>query len=435
MKKKNDSSQKTKDKQLVDAAVKFLAAYTASADKNGSGEFDFVNRPFSFREGVIVEITEEIIEAERVFVGRAAQLLASKAAHEKAISGIAANHAHKYVAERQDITAAATAMIKEIFDNAAVSFEYMAPNWLVRFVAGIDSVVIGRVAARRTSEFWAAYKREYPTIGFDVEISDEFFFSPNPLRIGMRGVCWVVNVDAVKENVEEEGKWLVDVAVALLRISHPSWKGHFPKIDAVEPHPIRKSQFHNESIKMQADKISALGSSVPPWYEIDDSVIQTVGKEKFKNQALLIFDPPKKSLAERIYQGLGWLTRGRQSEDRAERFLYFFTAIEALLSMDDKTAPVIQTIARHASVILANDNARRAAIAADIKQLYSYRSSLVHTGNRSIRWGSANSAHILAEQLFRVVLEKTDLRISHESFCNDLAQASYGSEWPAAKSP
>jgi hypothetical protein len=35
-------------------------------------------------------------------------------------------------------------------------------------------------------------------------------------------------------------------------------------------------------------------------------------------------------LAERVGQGLGWLTRGRQAEDRAERLLYFFTAIEAL---------------------------------------------------------------------------------------------------------
>ena len=50
----------------------------------------------------------------------------------------------------------------------------------------------------------------------------------------------------------------------------------------------------------------------------------------------------------------GWMTRGRHAEDRAERFLFFYTAIETLVSTTDKSAPVIQTIARNAASIITD---------------------------------------------------------------------------------
>jgi hypothetical protein len=259
-----------------------------------------------------------------------------------------------------------------------------------------------------------------------------FSFQSKPkIIIEMRPICWIVNVDAVKENVEEEGKWLIDVAVSFLRLRHQKWSGHFPGIGSIEPHPVRATLLH-EGVKLQGSRVLFGGSSVPAWYEIDAAVVATSQEQKFVSQAEMIFDPPKRSLAERVRQGLGWLTRGRQAEDRAERFLYFFTAIEALLSTDDKTAPVVQTIARHAAVLLTNHNTARAEFARDIRNLYNFRSSLVHAGNRSILWFGANSAQVLAESLFWVVLEKVDLKMRHDSFCNELAAASYGTVWPPA---
>jgi len=92
----------------------------------------------------------------------------------------------------------------------------------------------------------------------------------------------------------------------------------------------------------------------------------------------------------------------------------------------------VQTIARHAAVLLTNHNAERAEFARNIRNLYKFRSSLVHAGNRSILWSGANSAQVLAESLFWVVLEKVDLKMRHDSFCNELAAASYGTVWPSA---
>jgi hypothetical protein len=190
--------------------------------------------------------------------------------------------------------------------------------------------------------------------------------------------------------------------------------------------------WHKDGVKFQGPRVLAGGSQTPSWYQIDTNLVTTVSDKDFIAKADSIFAPTKKSLAERVSQGLGWLTRGRQAEDRAERLLYFFTGIEALLSNDDKTAPVTQTIARHAAVLLTNDNEERFKIATHIKSLYNSRSALVHAGNRSILWSSANSAQQLAKTMFWVVLQKADLKIAHAKFCDGLAASSFGLPWPNA---
>jgi hypothetical protein len=426
-------SQDTKDKELVEAATRFLKAYSASAE-SGTGLLPAskTQQPFTLGAGGIVEITEEIADAQSEFVHRAAKLLKSKAAHEKAISNIATNCAHEFVAEKTAIEGAVVGLIKAVFEHGNTSFEYLAPNYLVRLDPAIKDIKIGRVRALRTADFSSEWKTLYPDHKVEIISGNEFSFQFGAKTIiVIRPVCWIVSVDAVAENVEEEGKWLVDVAVSYLRLSHRGWQGHFPDLGAVEPHPARATPLHNEGIKLQGSRVLAGGSRVPSWYQIDAAVVATSQSPKFISQTELIFDPPKKSLAERVSQGLGWLTRGRQAEDRAERLLYFFTAVEALLSTDDKTAPVVQTIARHAAVLLTNDNSARAEAAGEVKKLYALRSSLVHAGNRAILWSAANGAQILAENLFDVVLDKVDLKIKHETFCNELAGASYGAAWPS----
>lgn len=429
---KNQTSQ-VKDKELVAFATAFLSAYaTSAASADGGVSSKTKGRPYSLGAGGIVEITEEISEAQSGFVHCAAKLLKSKAAHEKAIANIATNHAHEFVATGSSkIEDAAAAMIKEVFEKATASFEYLAPNFLFRLEPPAKEITIGRVKAMRTADFSVEWKAKYPEHQVEFVPGNGFSLQLAPKKIiEMRATCWIVDVDAVAENVEEEGKWLIDIAASFLRLSHDRWLGNFPGLGVVEPHPVRSTQLHNEGVKIQGSSLLAGGGRVPAWYEIDDGVVATSQTSEFIARAGLIFDPPKKSVAERVSQGLGWLTRGRQAEDRAERLLYFFTAIEALLSSDDKTAPVVQTIARHAAVLLTNDNVARAEIASDLKKLYAFRSSLVHAGNRGVLWSGANGAQMLAEAMFRTVLDKADLKIRHENFCNELAAASYGTDWP-----
>jgi hypothetical protein len=95
------------------------------------------------------------------------------------------------------------------------------------------------------------------------------------------------------------------------------------------------------------------------------------------------------------------------------------------------SAPVVQTIARNASVIWSEDIASRLAIWKDIRRLYELRSAIVPAGNRPIVWGSANLAQIIAEGLFWVVLRKGKLSAKHQTFIEELSLASFGSAWPA----
>jgi hypothetical protein len=93
--------------------------------------------------------------------------------------------------------------------------------------------------------------------------------------------------------------------------------------------------------------------------------------------------------------------------------------------------PVVQTIARHAAVILTNDNVERVEIAKQIRKLYESRSALVHAGNRSVYWSGTNEAQSLAKTLYQIVLESADLKTKHQNISAQLSNASYGNNWPA----
>jgi hypothetical protein len=199
--------------------------------------------------------------------------------------------------------------------------------------------------------------------------------------------------------------------------------------DSPEPHPTLPWHLKNVSATIGSDFTTGGAHGIIKSYEIDRQIELAITDPAFLARAKLIFDPAKGSLAERMNQGLGWLTRGRQTSDRAERLLFNFTAIEALLSTADKTAPVTQTIARHAAAILTDDAAARANTAPHIRELYELRSAVVHAGSRPVAWTQAKQAQNLAEHLFSRVLHGADLSIKYTDFAAQLSVASYGSPW------
>jgi hypothetical protein len=321
-------------------------------------------------------------------------------------------------------------LIQSFAEEGNSSFEVILPNYLIDFRDGARSITIGRVRAALSDDVSAELGRR----GINVEIKQgpqlSQSFRDRNLVLTFPRQCWVVNVAAARDNAQEEAKWLLDVAVSLLRMSYKVIGPMFPMAGDIEPHPSQTWQFKEGSVTI-GKKITRAGKfSNPKSYDVDKQVQSSVSESSFVDRAKLVFDPPKGSLAERISQGLGWLTRGRQSDDRAERLLYNFTAIEALLSRDDKNAPIVQTIARNAATILTEDVAARANTARKIRKLYELRSSIVHTGNRPVPWTQTNLAQNLAEDLFWRVLPNADLSSKHDDFIEQLSFASYGSPWP-----
>lgn len=420
-----------KNPEWVKAAKAFAEAFRKSAAAQTPVTSFSPNSGTSMGAAGVVEITDNVQNALVDLRTRTVRLLGSKAGHEQAISQMLYKQAHQSLSEGQTLDEMAGKLIEVVLNQALVNYKYVAPNRLFRFAKGVRSITFGNVRVMLISDLQIERESEFPDSKLKLIPGKEFSFVPGPsISITMHPICWVVSVDAIAENVEEEGKWLIDVAVSLLRLSYNSWANHPPATGACEPHPIDSANWKSETLKINGSTLLAGAATVPPWYEISAEVEAMVSTQDFQAKASAIFSPNTKSVAVRIAQGLGWLTRGRQSADRAERLLYFFTAIESLLSGTDKGAPVVQTIARHAGVMLSNDNEERLAHAANLKALYNLRSSLVHNGVREVNWTAANEAQIYAEELFIRALEFVPLTMKHEEFCAQLSAASYGLVWP-----
>ena len=283
------------------------------------------------------------------------------------------------------------------------SFEFVAPNHIIEFAGDIRALTIGPVKAMYSEDFLKEFieKVKYKYVDFEIGPGFDFSISGQNVVIQMPLICWSVNVTAAKANVEEEAAWQINIALTLLRLSYPEDRYHLsPYWNDVEDMPLVKSKHSTGGIIANSDGMSGGGITAPRIYVVDEKIKAMSEACRFKSQAnAIFFSNQAKSLAKRFGQGLGWLTRGRQTEDRPERFLFFFTAIEALLSSDDKSAPVVQTIARYVSVVLSNDPAERSRAAKVVKKLYSKRSALVHAGQRNITWSDVMDVQALAESI------------------------------------
>ncbi|GIL40703.1 hypothetical protein TMPK1_29400 [Rhodospirillales bacterium TMPK1] len=380
-----------------------------------------------------IEHTPELVQALADLSQRAAEYLGATKGNESAIRKIAEQCAFELKDESNPevLTSGIDRLIDTILTRATTVIEGIYPNYLFH-LAGAD-VSIGPVRATTTQRFDQEL-RERPegelvrlvpgkrlTYTEFPEPGDAWTFTIHP-------VCWVVSIVGAPENADEEAKWLIDVAVSYLRLLVPERGPLFPKIGDVEPHPFFP---HHEKagIKLTCTAASFGKVSLPPTYSITPLIQRAIATDSFKANADAIFNARPKSLGEQIGRGLGWLARGRQAADRAERFLYFFTAIEAVLTRDDKTSPVVQTIARHAAVMLTDDNGGRAELASLLRKLYSNRSALIHGGDPSVIWTSANTLQQIAESIFFLLVRTPDLARKHESFCDELARATYGLPW------
>jgi hypothetical protein len=244
---------------------------------------------------------------------------------------------------------------------------------------------------------------------------------------------WEVSLRSSREYAREEAQWAINIAISLVRLGLLSFgkpSGLFPALGRLESHPIEIRTLHDAGYVLDG-KSSCLGSfTVDGWYEVGPSESDHFNSMNLSKIADTVFDPQRDSVAERLYNGLGWMTLARQTKPRAERFIHYFTALEALLTSSDPTAPVTQTIARSISCILTNNNVRRSALASAIRKLYAKRSSLVHGGKRSdIHMTDVKTIQYLVELAYLEVIKKVSPATPTKDFLGDLDLASYGLEW------
>lgn len=151
------------------------------------------------------------------------------------------------------------------------------------------------------------------------------------LKPNMSAVCWEVHLKSAPRQVEVRAEQLIGLALSILRLSLEEKPPLYPDIGEIETSSASPNKLSDTSIVITGNSVLSRGSA-PLGYMVDYKISALIRTNEFKERAELLFNPKKNSVADRVSKGLVWQTRARQSIDRAERLLFFFTSIEALLT-------------------------------------------------------------------------------------------------------
>jgi hypothetical protein len=390
---------------------------------------------FRLREGISFRITDELREAQGTVIGRAVRLLGHRRGSEKDVEDVLWTEVASIVCGDQALTEDVVALrvINAISNNADIEYRVLFPNFVLRFVDGVRSISIGPVIAALTedvaNELESAKLQNRWKLVVDAELG--MLIAEPVILYRFPPHCWDVRLVASKSNSEEESAWLADIALSLLRLLPVDLGPLNPNIGATEAAASRKPLEESYALRITSEGMSGGGLSRLGVYTIGKAAADLLAEAEVINRMGAVLSPSQGSLGERLAQGLGWMTRGRRAAERAERFLMFFTAVEALLSSDDKTAPVVQTIARHAGVIWSNNVDERLAISNEVKSLYGTRSALIHAGSRNIMRSDADKIQYIVEALYSKVLSEMPPKMRYQDFYSSLSSASHGAAWPS----
>lgn len=426
------------DQQLRDALEEVFRAARGAVCATAEEAVAAMNAAFRgegrahMSDGIVFGIDPSMEEARRRAVRRATELLGPVVGHEKDVASALWKDIAEHVRESDEPERdRVTRFSSKLDELRQIVRDCVIPNRLVMPAAEIEKLTIGPVSAVRgaaMAEFineeaagprWTAAVGEQ---GFEVGANDTLILNvPDP--------CWHVKLTASKENLNEQVAWLIGIAVSLLRICCGHTVGYrAPNVGDVEPHPVSHYQDPG-MIVLQGRNASVDSGRSVSFYEVGSEAAAICESEEFRDVASQLFAFSENSLAERVSRGLGWLARGRQSNDRSDRFIFFFTAIETILSGQSGSDPVVATVSRSAASILSDDPLERIKIAKDMRDLYAKRSALVHRGLRGVSRGDVNRLQVIAESLFWRVVDRIDLRRTYADFDSSLMESGFGTEW------
>lgn len=244
-------------------------------------------------------------------------------------------------------------------------------------------------------------------------------------------IYWEVDCNSVSKNARVEAAWMAGVFTSFIRLGLPRADYcHRPSLGKIEAQFGEGFLKTDRGVAFSEDGWSGLGIANHGRYKIDGKLLSAFNDKDNQEKLDLLFENKNETLAFRVSNSLGWLAKGRQTSDFSERLLHNFTALEALLSENSTASPVIETISRFASIILAKTPKDREMIFKDVKRFYGLRSSLVHRGKRTANEIDSNGVEKIAEYCVETVLELCSLEQKHAEFLADLKSATHGNPWP-----
>lgn len=418
----------------------YYAAFTTAASSSNPPGF---NSKFGMSLGASgwINYSPEMIRSAKRFSDLTTKFLGARYGDEKHLKDLIQKTAHDCLAKGMNTSGFQQAVIDTIAETLDQDFEIYLPNHLFSLYPRITPLKIGNVRVLslvqldseiQTIVAGIASPRPGVSLTFQHN-SHEIIFNLPSLSIGVPSArtMWAVKVKASRTHVHEEALWQIGIATSLMRLASSNWENRLPLLGDIEPNGVVLDRFAGDNALLRnGSGLSCGGGRVPGHYFVDRNVSKDLRAAKKQTKFDQVFSHNAGSVGEQIYNALGWAAKGRQSIDRAERLLYFFTAIEAILTRQSNDSPVIDTIARHGSVMLANSIASRPQIAKRFKTLYGFRSSTVHRGARTASALVVKEAQFLAESLIGAALSEVSPQMSHNTFSDELAKASYGFKWP-----
>lgn len=380
--------------------------------------------------GVYFRTDQETVEALRTVCAKCHALVGADASNDQdAIDYLWRTAADLLRAESGvSIQGKAAEVVTGLEAHLSTEHTYINNNYVVLLKGGSSALTIGPVRAIRSAVLSAKMAEQMPNSGW-VLTGDPPNKQTISLQPEMSEVCWEVRVRAAPGQVQARAEQLIALALSLLRFSLEEYPPLLPHVGEVETSSHSADKLEDTSVILRGTSPS-IGGTSPLGYWVDYKITALTRSPDFKQRADHLFTPKKGALAARLAQGLIWQTRGRRSIDRTERLLFFFTAVEALLSR--KGAPVAETIARFASVVLSEAPTGREKTYRRVKSLYEARSEVAHTGSHSVSDAQSISVQFLAEALYRRVLSVAPLDQPHADFIDSLSAATHGGPWPPA---
>lgn len=317
---------------------------------------------------------------------------------------------------------------------------YIKPNYALKLMPQVQSFSIGPIQCIRTKDIDKEKLKISPKLLISDKPKDSKIIisgDNTAMQAALSAECFVVSVRASKKSSPSHVNWLLDVGISLFRLycfKAQMTYGIFPYIGEVDPLLFEPREMENNELIIDTKKgiTSWGGGSLPKVYQVDLPLKEWLDKSDFSLVCNTIYNYKEGYVSERVNRALGWMTRARRSEDMAQRFLFFFTALEALFSDNDKNAPITDTIARNIASIISKQKSRH-EVAKRVKDLYAIRSQLVHSGKREVSSADCNQIQYYAEIVCLQLMDKA-LNMKNNDFIDGLKKASYGTKWPPTSS-
>ena len=229
-------------------------------------------------KGILFIVTPEVQQAQNRLVDRTIKLLGAKAGNEKEIADIAWDQVWESLAGQNQTSNANDIVmnyIRTLTQHARLSFNFVAPNYVVRFGGAVRNVRIGSVRAMFAEDLSRNISEQYTNSRWKLNVDEKFSFSfkENEVIVTLPPVCWFVEVTAAKSNVEEEAIWQINVALSLLRLSYPRKQYPlFPYVGDIEELPMMMLPREQQSVILTDEGMSGGRMSAPHLYFVDECI-------------------------------------------------------------------------------------------------------------------------------------------------------------------